>query len=58
VIAFEAEKNAFEPFAKQILGAQFPQDPTQQTNPKQLLELLLDECARSPAPSNAQPGYS
>jgi ATP-dependent Clp protease ATP-binding subunit ClpB len=25
---FEAEKNTFEPFAKQILGAQFPQDPT------------------------------
>ncbi len=48
VIRFDADKNTFAPFAKQILGAQFPQDPTQQTNPKQLVELLLDELRSQP----------
>jgi hypothetical protein len=48
VIRFDAEKNTFEPFAKQILGAQFPQDPTLQTNPKQLIEPLLDSLRSQP----------
>ncbi len=48
VIRFDADKNTFALFAKQILGAQFPQDPSLQINPKQLVELLLDELRSQP----------
>jgi hypothetical protein len=48
VIRFDADTNTFAPFAKQILGAQFPQDPTLQPNPKHLIESLLDELRSQP----------